>query len=61
MANIRVGITGIGNIGTTHIARFQRGDITGAELAGICDTSPAALARHSEIKGWRNRGHDQLR
>lgn len=49
---IRVGIIGVGNIGTSHVARFQRGDIRSAELVGICDTSASVLARHPDLRGW---------
>lgn len=52
MTDIRVGIIGIGNIGTTHVARFERGDIEHARLVGICDSDPAALARHPDLRGW---------
>lgn len=51
-ASVRVGIIGIGNIGSTHVARFERGDISGAVLSGICDTSPAVLARHPDLPQW---------
>ncbi len=54
MQPVRVGIVGIGNIGTTHVERFRLGRIDGAELVAICDTSPAALARHPDIKGYRD-------
>jgi predicted dehydrogenase len=52
MTDVRFGIIGIGNIGTTHVARFERGDIAHARLVGICDSDPAALARHPHLKGW---------
>lgn len=52
MTDVRFGIIGIGNIGTTHVARFERGEIAHARLVGICDSDPAALARHPRLKGW---------
>ena len=52
MTDLRVGIIGIGNIGTTHVARFANQQIHGARLAGICDTSPSALARHPDLPSW---------
>ena len=54
MQPVRFGIVGIGNIGTTHVERFRLGKIDGAELVAICDTSPAALARHPDVKGYRD-------
>lgn len=54
MSLIRVGIVGIGNIGTSHVERFRNNTIKGAELVAICDTSPTALARYPDIKGWND-------
>jgi predicted dehydrogenase len=54
MQPVRVGIVGIGNIGSTHVSRFRRSEISGAELVAICDTSPVSLARHPDIKGWHD-------
>jgi len=45
MSSIRLGVVGIGNIGTTHVRNLLSGKITGATLAAICDRNPAALAR----------------
>lgn len=52
MKPIRFGIAGLGNIGSTHVNRFLKGEIPGAELAAICDINPAALERFPGIKGW---------
>lgn len=52
MNPIRIGIIGLGNIGTTHVQRFLDGKVPGAVLAAMCDASPAALARFPQVKGW---------
>ena len=41
MNNVRVGIVGIGNIGTAHANTVFGGDVEGMTLAAVCDISPA--------------------
>lgn len=41
MKNIKVGIIGIGNIGTAHANCIGGGLVEGMELAALCDISPA--------------------
>jgi len=43
MKNIRVGIIGVGNMGSSHALHINEGKVKGAELAAICDTSPDRL------------------
>lgn len=52
MKNIRVGIVGIGNIGSLHVSRFLKNEVPGASLGGICDVSPAVRAKYPEVKSW---------
>ena len=37
MKNVRVGIIGIGNIGSAHLSAIARGKVDGMELGAICD------------------------
>ncbi len=40
MDKVRIGIVGVGNIGTAHANTLFAGKVVGAELAAICDISP---------------------
>jgi len=42
---IRVGIVGVGNIGSAHAATLYGGKVDGAVLAALCDVSPDVQAR----------------
>ncbi len=42
--DIRVGVIGVGNIGSAHAAALSRGDIPGARLAALSDIDPARRA-----------------
>ena len=43
--NIRVGIVGVGNIGSAHAATLYAGKVEGAVLAALCDASEAVQTR----------------
>jgi predicted dehydrogenase len=43
MKNIRIGIVGIGNIGSYHVQYLSAGAIKGAELTAVCDIAPGRL------------------
>lgn len=45
MDNVRVGIIGVGGMGGNHAKYLAAGDVPGATLSAVCDTSPAALER----------------
>jgi predicted dehydrogenase len=42
--NVRLGIIGLGNMGTVHAHMVARGDIPGLELAAVADNNPDRLA-----------------
>ena len=46
--NIRVGIVGVGNIGSAHAATLYGGKVEGAVLAAVCDTAPQVRSRCAE-------------
>lgn len=41
MDKVRVGIIGVGNMGSAHAHCIYTGGIEGLELAALCDISPA--------------------
>lgn len=44
MAEVRIGIIGIGNMGSSHARQIVQGKVPGGVLAAVCDTDPARLA-----------------
>ena len=51
MDKVRIGIIGMGNMGTSHSKYLARGEIDGAILAAVCDTNPERLKRAKENLG----------
>jgi predicted dehydrogenase len=51
-APVRLGVIGVGNMGSVHVANLLAGKISRAELTAICDTDPAKLARHPKLRGF---------
>jgi predicted dehydrogenase len=41
---LRVGVIGLGNMGSVHARALETGQVPRAELAAVCDIDPAALA-----------------
>ncbi len=48
-SKLRVGIIGVGNIGSAHAACLGHGEIDGMTLSALCDTDPHKRARLAEI------------
>ena len=44
MENVRIGIVGIGNMGSAHMACISEGRIKGLVLGALCDSDPSRLA-----------------
>lgn len=51
MDKVRIGVIGIGNMGTNHADSINRGDIDRAELAAVCDVNPGRLKLAAEKWG----------
>lgn len=51
-SNVRLGIVGIGNMGSGHLGQLTAGKIPRLEVTAICDTDPAKLAKYPGIKGF---------
>ncbi len=43
MEKVRIGIIGIGNMGTVHATKFAAGECPECELAAVCDVNPDRL------------------
>lgn len=43
MEKVRLGIIGLGNMGTAHIKNFNAGKIPNGEITAVCDIDPKAL------------------
>ncbi|MFP4055491.1 MAG: Gfo/Idh/MocA family protein [Candidatus Brocadiia bacterium] len=51
MDSVRVGIVGIGGMGSHHARYLQAGEVDGAELTAVCDINPARLEWAKEALG----------
>ena len=58
MANIRLGVIGFGNMGTSHCTNVCGGNVPGMELGAICDISEerrkAAKGRYPDVPVFEN-------
>ncbi len=43
MEKVRIGIIGIGNMGSSHARELAKGSVAGGELAAVCDINPDRL------------------
>ena len=48
MQILRMGVVGIGNMGSAHVARITKGEVQGMTLAAVCDTDPQKRTRSEE-------------
>ncbi len=48
MEKVRLGIIGVGNMGTGHSKRILAGNIPNMELTAVCDIDPAKIANFKE-------------
>jgi predicted dehydrogenase len=51
MNKVRIGIIGIGNMGSAHAQSLAKGEVAGAELIAVCDTRPERLNWAAETLG----------
>jgi len=49
MKDIRIGIIGVGNMGTTHARNILDGEVPGLKLAALCDNNPSRLEAFPEV------------
>jgi predicted dehydrogenase len=51
MKPLRIGIIGLGNMGSTHALNIFKGDVSGVELTAVCDMQPEKLQWAKESFG----------
>ena len=51
MENVRIGIIGIGNMGTSHAIQLAKSAVPGGTLTAVCDTNPEKLKWAKENLG----------
>ena len=60
MEKVRIGIVGIGNIGSFHMRNVLGGELENAELVALCDINPEKLTKVAEQYGDRFKLYDQV-
>jgi len=58
MELLRIGIIGVGNMGSSHARQLANGEVAGAELAAVCDIKPERLKWAKESFGDKVRLFD---
>ena len=56
MSKVKLGIIGIGNMGTSHIKNIMEGKTPEVELAAVCDIDPERLKAGVELSGGAAKG-----
>jgi predicted dehydrogenase len=52
MSKVRIGIVGLGNMGSSHARQILAGKISRLELTAVADSTPAGLSRVPQVKGF---------
>lgn len=60
MEKVRIGIVGVGNIGSFHMRNVLGGELENAELVALCDINPEKLAKVAEQYGDRFKLYDHV-
>lgn len=58
MKTVRLGIIGLGNMGSGHADKLLSGEISRCDLTAVCDPAPEKFARFPKAKGFT--GSDEL-
>jgi predicted dehydrogenase len=56
MKSLRIGIVGLGNMGSVHAQQILAGKISRLNLTAVADTNPAKLERVPQVKGFPTAG-----
>ena len=52
MGRVRIGIAGLGNMGTTHARSLLAGKVERLELTAVCDVGAAKLSQFPDVRGF---------
>jgi predicted dehydrogenase len=52
--SVRIGIIGLGNMGTSHASAIERGDVPGLELTAVADAAQERLSKWKSQKQFTN-------
>lgn len=52
MKEVRLGVIGLGNMGTAHAKAVLSGKVPGSRLAAVCDADPARLRPFDPVRGF---------
>lgn len=58
MDKVRIGLIGIGNMGSAHAKNLIKGEIPGGELAAVCDINPGRLKWAKDTLGEQVKLYD---
>lgn len=50
MDSVRLGIIGMGGMGTSHFNYLRKGQVTRCAVTAICDIEPAKVEKHEDVK-----------
>jgi predicted dehydrogenase len=56
MDTVRIGIIGVGNMGTSHSRYLREGKVDRCELVAVCDVDPAKLEKFDDLKTFTDSG-----
>lgn len=56
MREVRLGVIGVGNMGTVHANSVLEGKVPGCRLVAVCDSDPARLARFGGVEAFKEGG-----
>jgi predicted dehydrogenase len=56
MNKVRIGIVGLGNMGSGHAGQILKGEIPRLELTAVCDSNPEKLAPYAQLKAFGDSG-----
>ena len=48
MKDVRIGVIGLGNMGSSHIRNIEAGKISGMKLVAVCDINPKKLEKYAD-------------
>ena len=52
MESVRLGIIGVGNMGSNHSRRLRNSDVTNCEFVSVCDVDPERLKPFEDLKTY---------